>query len=88
MCHHMSIFGIGYLTRGVHDFRKWVFHDDSHRQTDGHGDYMTDPAQRGESVRISFFFFVIFLLLQSQHFKTFCKKNGILDRGIYIDKRN
>ena len=60
MCRHMSIFGIGYLTRGVHDFWKWVFHDDSHGQTDGHSDSMNDPAQRGKSVIIYFFIFCNF----------------------------
>ena len=47
-----------YLTKGLHDTRKWVFRDDTdrqtdththtHRQADGHCYYMTNPAQRAE----------------------------------------
>ena len=41
------------LTRSLHDIRKWVFCDGTDTHTDGHGDSMTDPAQRAEVVKIT-----------------------------------
>ena len=33
LCHRRPILGIGYLTRGLHDTRKWVFRDGADTQS-------------------------------------------------------
>ena len=51
----MPILGIHSLTKSLHDTKKWVFCKGTHRptdkQTDGHGDSMTESARRADPVK-------------------------------------
>ena len=47
----IGILGILSLTRGLNNPLHWVFRNGADKQTDKHGDSMTDSAQRTKSVK-------------------------------------
>ena len=62
-------------------------HKQTHKQTDGHGDSMTDPAQRAESVKTTLIFknnshIIKFFTYFSLEPNPFYNTSWIKDRGV------